>query len=55
MSALQPLALGDVNGDGRRDIVASGSLLRQHPNGGLAALGSAERKPRSRRGRLRAG
>ena len=45
VSALQPLALGDVTGDGRRDIVASGSLLRQHPNGGLAAMSSAERKP----------
>ena len=43
VSALQPMALGDVNGDGRRDIFIAGSLLGQHPNGGLAALGSVER------------
>jgi Bacterial Ig-like domain/FG-GAP-like repeat len=43
-SSQQPMALGDVTGDGRRDILVNGALLRQNPNGGLAALGSAGRK-----------
>lgn len=54
VGAIQPMALGDATGDGLRDIVVHGALIRQNPAGGMAALASVGPIPRGG-GRAHAG
>lgn len=47
---VQVLAIADLNRDGRRDIVVSGSVLRQVPLAGRGALGTEVRRTPARAG-----